>query len=664
MNADPALRFWLRWAERDGALYEPAADATLVVLSDGLQRTLDLPDEVSVTADPEVAREDGAMLLGPGHPALDHATEDVLRCGDVGHVSLAAPAAAPPEPATLLARARDTLTVGHGRIDLAGVPELERIPVLRADALVTYSVALHERFQERAEAWLAVPGQVSLPAETVNRLAGAPRDTALPAVGMPDGLAATVAAAHDELQHIAAHRQAVLVDQVEETRATEVARTTAYYDAATAAIEHRLETASPDRLAVLEAKLEATRAERARRLAEVEEKFRPRHEIRLFRLHLVWVPTLRLPMVVRRGHREFPLAMYWLTVGRGFLPVPCPSCGGLYPLEAAKDRLGCQGCVRRAAAPSVVPTRAVSATDRGDRGVGKPTSGTSGSQPPLPVPATTPPAAPSSGKGQAASQSPSNAPGARPGLGKPPQPRSRVRDAQSDRDARVRLVAAGDKLAVRFWQAVSAADRRLGRILAPDSPAAALHRLYGASGPAWVLGLEPGDSLVSVTTTTLLQGRPEITCGVVETPRSGRYYTLRWASEHGRPAILEVLPITGARGLRLPKLPGAQTGHAPEPRIELDPVAAALWRAQVPGPGLPLTLRCLAAWWRVAGKASLAGYEASALAAAVLHQVGRAAGLQLTYPQVSAACAADEPLARRGATVVRRFLALSSEQPW
>jgi hypothetical protein len=166
---------------------------------------------------------------------------------------------------------------------------------------------------------------------------------------------------------------------------------------------------------------------------------------------------------------------------------------------------------------------------------------------------------------------------------------------------------------------VSDADRRLARILAPDSPAAALHRLYGASGPAWMLGLEPGEPLMSVTTTTLLHGRPEITCGVVETPRSRRYYTLRWTSEQGRPAILEVLPITGAMGMRLPSLPGPPTGHAPAPRIKLDPVAAALWRAQVPGPGLALTLRCLAAWWRVAGEASLAEYDATALAAAVLH---------------------------------------------
>ncbi len=121
MTADAAVRFWLRWAEHQGALHEPAADATQVVLPPDLQEALGLPEDVAVTSDPEVAREDGAVLLGSGHPALDHATEDVLAHGDVGHIGLAIPNAAPPGATTLLNRAREAFPIGHGRIDLAGL---------------------------------------------------------------------------------------------------------------------------------------------------------------------------------------------------------------------------------------------------------------------------------------------------------------------------------------------------------------------------------------------------------------------------------------------------------------------------------------------------------------------------------------------------------------
>jgi SNF2-related domain len=51
---------------------------------------------------------------------------------------------------------------------------------------------------------------------------------------------------------------------------------------------------------------EATKAERARRLAEIVEKHAASHEILPFRLHLVLVPALSLPVDVRRGDRRYP----------------------------------------------------------------------------------------------------------------------------------------------------------------------------------------------------------------------------------------------------------------------------------------------------------------------------------------------------------------------
>ena len=60
---DPALDFWLRATEAEGALHEQVSGAAVVLLPAPLSRAFALPDEVTVTADPEVAREDGALLL-------------------------------------------------------------------------------------------------------------------------------------------------------------------------------------------------------------------------------------------------------------------------------------------------------------------------------------------------------------------------------------------------------------------------------------------------------------------------------------------------------------------------------------------------------------------------------------------------------------------------
>lgn len=350
-----AVDFWLRWAEREGALHESAPDANLVVLPTALQDSLELPEAVVVTADPEVARDEGGVLLASGHPALDRATEDVLRRGDAGHVSLAAPAATVLDAASLLARAREAFPVDHGRIDPAGIPARERVPVLRVGAQVSYTVGLDERFQERAETWVELPGRLSLPTDTTTLLARCPRDDQTSPANAPEGLTAALAAAHERLADIAEGRQVVLAGDAAAARAGEVARTRDYYDAALTTLDRRRRSAAPEKLAMLEAKVAATRAERSRRLDEVEEKFRPGYTIRPFRLHVLWVPALRLPCIVLRGRREFPLALRWLRPTRSFLPMACPNCGMREALVAAKDRLGCRRCLPRAAVVPVLP---------------------------------------------------------------------------------------------------------------------------------------------------------------------------------------------------------------------------------------------------------------------------------------------------------------------
>jgi hypothetical protein len=136
-TADPAVRFWLDWAQPEGALHEVTPDSALVVLPRPLQAALALPEEIAVTADPEVARDDGALLLTAGHPALDHATEQVLDRGDVGHVVLARPTPLPPGPEVLLAQARAAFLIDHGKIEPAGLPTVGLLPLLRVGALLT-----------------------------------------------------------------------------------------------------------------------------------------------------------------------------------------------------------------------------------------------------------------------------------------------------------------------------------------------------------------------------------------------------------------------------------------------------------------------------------------------------------------------------------------------
>ncbi len=417
---------------------------------------------------------------------------------------------------------------------------------------------------------------------------------------------------------------------------------------------------------MLDAKLEATRAEQARRLAEVEEKFRPAHTIRLFRLHVLWVPALRLPCVVLRGHREFPLTLRWLRPARAFIPVSCPHCKSLESLVVAKDRLGCRRCLPRSAVLAAVsPQEVVSppepSTPAATSTAGFPSSGLASSPTPTDPTATRPKTANTAQRKPTADARTNRSTTAGQ---RPPTPVHPDRGSQRKTDRKTtqgRLVASGDKLALRFWEAVAGSDRRrLSRLLALATPAAALHQLYGAPGPAWVLGCEPAD-ILSITTTTLVDGFPPVTYGLVRTTRSAHPYTLRWTPQAAAPVVIEVLAVPGAVGLRLPRPPASPL---PPPLVQLDPVATALWAAPLPIAGPPLVLRCLAAWWRVAEELLLSAYTAPVLAAAVTHQVARRAGFQLSYAETADIYAVEERELRPAAQDVKHMLGLSGEQYW
>jgi hypothetical protein len=346
---DPALGFFLRYAAREGALREDGEESSFVVLPDEIRAAFGLPEETVVTADPEVAREDGAVLMVPGHPALNGAAERVLAAGDAGTLRLAWPARVPPSPEVLLARARDQFPVDHGRIDATGGPRRVLLPALRVGTLVQFTVSMEVGFCEQVECWVDGRSGLAIRAEVRRALAAAAVEpggqpaASAPASVAPD-LARSVAAAHTLIARQAEARSIELSAEATGSRDAEIARARAYYAEALASIARRRKTAAPDRAQMLDARAEATRAERVRRINEIEEKYRSQVEIRPIRLHLVEVPGLELPVDVLRGPRRYPLLLHWILPAGSFADVRCPSCGSPASLVAGKDRLGCADC--------------------------------------------------------------------------------------------------------------------------------------------------------------------------------------------------------------------------------------------------------------------------------------------------------------------------------
>lgn len=346
LRDEPALSFWLSYAERQGALVEPARDSALVLLPAPLQAECELPEEVTVTASPDVAREDGASLLIAGHPAVERAAASVLAAGDSGRGYLPWPRSRPPSRADLVARARELLAVEHGRVDGAGEPIAAYLPLLRVAAMVNHAASLTLRFQEQEEVVLDATTRLP-PGERLRRAIGAGRwlpERDGSARLLTANLPAAVAAAHALIERRAVERGKALATQAQRVMLAELARADAYYDQALASIERRRTTAAPDRARLLDAQEQATHAERRRRRREIEDEYRPRHEIQPFRLQLIYAPAFVLPVDVRRGSSSFGFQLTWILGAGAFTATRCPACGATEPLVATRERLGCRGC--------------------------------------------------------------------------------------------------------------------------------------------------------------------------------------------------------------------------------------------------------------------------------------------------------------------------------
>lgn len=635
MIADPALEFWLRHVAADGGLWDPAGDSAYVVLPGQLRDAYRLPEELRVTADPDVAREEGAMLLTAGHPILAEAADRVLAAGDAGYLVLDRPAAVPPGRDVLQAEVREAFPTGHGRIDLSGEPAFVLHPVVRVGALVTYELSAEDRFQEEAERWVDVSSRRALPAALARSLSKA-LCTERTAVSPAENLLPAIGHAHRLMDSAAVSRRAVLAAEVSGGFEAERGRAAAYYADAIAGIERRLAAATPDRAAVLRERLRATHEEQARRLAEIAEKYEARHVIRPYRLHVLLVPALRVAADVLRGSRRYPMSFDWLLPAGVYAPVRCPSCSAEAALVAGKEKLGCEACL-----PPKPPTVASAA---------KPTAGKPASAAAKPAPARSPaPAKPAVAKPPAASPVAAPKPSQRRAV--PPKVRGPQQKARS-------------ALADRVWSAVASGDRRtLARVVHPDSPAAALARVYGPAAFTGIIGMPASETPERFTAAA----DAEIVHGVL-LGSSGTEYRYFIPCQDGQAAEVLPFPVTAD---------GAfwnfyWWGRRPEARSSapgaggLDPVERQLAVAGCDWNGLPVAARALAAWDRLGDVQDrlLSAHPPTVLAACVIRLVAYRAGGKATFASVADHFRLPEEDVRRADRAIRPLLALGPGCPW
>lgn len=582
---DAAIGFFADLLVAEGGLYEERNGLVTCLVPEGLRRHLDLPEAVTVTTDPDVSREDDALLLGPGHPVIDAAADRVLEAADVGVAHVRAPLGPPPSVEALLPRIRDEVVVDHGRIDVAGAPAGVRVPLVRAGALAIYDVTPDDRFHERVEAWVDAATALALPRSLVSAAdcSGAGPVLDGPRRILPCDHAAAVAGAHALLEQRAAERLAELGRQrgAQTAGAEEAARAEAYYRAALVSLGNRRASATPERRLLLDAQAEGVRAEQARRLREIDEKFSSRFALRPFRLQVVTLPALSVPLVARRGPRAWPLTLVWLTGPGKVLPFLCPHCSAAAPLVAGKDRLGCRTCLPSASLAPAAPVRVP----------GAPGPPTHPARPPSPADGS-PPSPPAAGRQKRSG---------------PTGPRRAERRHQPPVD----VGRMGERLARDLLRTVLAGRRWPRRDLAVGSPLEALVRAYGQG--AFCMALDLPDRLaledVRVVTFPSQRKRAEVTTGVLTVRGMRLPFTLRWHREGSRARPGELLPFAAqslnqAAARTLPSCRAVALGPAP---AQLDPVARELWPAVGSG-GLPLLARALAAWWSAsqATSASLA----------------------------------------------------------
>lgn len=627
---DMGLRFWLDHITVEGGLWEPAGDSTTVVLPGELAARYRLAEDLTVTDDPDIAREDGVTFLGAGHPILTEAAESVLSHGDVGYRSLQGGPQAPPTADDLQDRARAQLPVGHGRIDVTGKPVAVTHWLVRIGALITYTVSADSQFQEQTETWIDVAVRRLLPADVVNRLTSLPvAPTPIDELGSAD-LAAAIAEAHRQIDGDAERRRADLTRQLGDAHDRERQRAVTYYADVLQGIERRLATAPEDRRALLQSRHTATQQERDRRLQEIAEKYRGAHEIRPYRLHAVAIPALRVPVDIRRGERRYNMELDWMIPARLFSVPRCPACDSPAPLVAGKQSLGCLICLHPKTPPPAVP-------DPRNQPAAPPTPAV-----------TSPPAT-------------RQTPPPRPAPDPPPPVRKRKP-----------TTAMGDELAKKLWRA-AATNRasELRKLVAPDTPAATLYRLFGAAGLRHAVGIPANARLETFSTSSTVVGDDRgLTSGTIATDAGSFPYTLHWAVQDQAALVAEALTYPLYPDGRINAMywwtAGRRTHTSPKPTANgLDPVTRALIHTGTAWHGLAVSARAVTAWWRLTNDHDLSStFEPATTAAATHRLVAARAGDRGLFKDAANAYQTDETSVRQADARIRKALALGPDRSW
>ncbi|PKW15655.1 hypothetical protein [Saccharopolyspora spinosa] len=630
---NPAFAFWLDYLDSRGGLWEPSGEAVLTVLPDQLAAAHDLPESTLITDDPDIAREDGVQFLGAGHPEIDSAAGAVIDAADVGTLTLPH-GSKPMSTEDLLALIRDRMPVDHGRIDATGAPIRTHRATLRLGALVSHTVSAEEQFTEVSECMLDVASLIAWPEHAAARVRDvmAATDTG-PARHIPgNALIPALAATHSVLDEAAVSRGRVLAQTADAERAAETTRANEYYAAALAAIEKRRTDADPDRAALLDARAQATIAERDRRLAEIGEKYRHQHKLRPYRLHIIDLPAWRLATDIRRGDRRWPVVFDYLPLLGDLAPTRCPNCDVRAPLVATKTHLGCSAC--------------------------------------SPVKTTPPPAAPSPPSRNQAAQPTRENPGKTPKT--VPTKEKAAAPPRADRKQPVAqpvLPGKAEELeAAAFWNYIGAGEnRKLARLIAPDSPLAALTRLYGSAGALRGIGVPTGHTPMKFTCQNYdhpVSGQRGGTAGTLYTDHGTFPYLLLWSPDR---LLEEIFPYAApwhlgmAARMRLKPIT-----HAPPAHHKLDTVAGLLLDRTTARHGLTFTARCLAAWWRLPSPEDLlTRFSPRVIAATVDRAIRYWSGTgNATYPDAAVAFNADESAVRKATAVLQKQLRLDSTRNW
>jgi hypothetical protein len=639
----PAFAFWLNYVEFHGGLWEQSGDTVLAILPEPLSAEHDLPETALITDDPDIAREDEVLFLGSGNPEIDKGAEKIIGSGDIGALTVPHTAKAL-STEDLLAKIRDQIPVEHGRIDSTSSTIRSHRQLLRFGALVSHTVSADEQFTEVAECLIDVPSRVTWSQDATDRLLSATATTeATSGPRVPASrLAPAAASAHRELHTIAERRGRELSTQADTERVEEITRAREYYAAALVAIDKRRGGADPRRQALLDARAQATTGERDRRLAEINEKYRHQHVLRPYRLHLVDFPVWRLATDVRRGDRRWPMVFDYLPLLGVVAPTRCPSCDAHSRLVATKTHLGCDSCV-----PAKTPGQPAPVTGTSRAGAVKqtPPVATGASPAPArqrpcdhtPAPERQRPAAPAVPHAAAAPTHPFLP-------GKPEE--RKVAD---------------------FWNHLSAGNtRKLSRLITPDSPLAALVRLYGSAGPLNGIRVPAGHTLVKFTRGNYDQpvaGHRGGTAGELHTHHGEYPYLLLWSPDG---LLEEIFPYSLPWHLGRSRSLFTPITHVPDVRVDLDVVAQLLFTRTTARHGLTFTARALAAWWRLPDPDSLlTRFSPRVLAGTVDRAVRYWSGAgQATYPEAAKTFTADQDEIRKATPMLQKQLNLNNARNW